>query len=109
MDILKVTSKVSTLGESLETILTLKGPLSSMFAEVVPQVAALFEQTATAVKLTLEEELYTLGFRIAYFESLVPLLRDVCEGFWIHVVRHTHAVCFRLTYNICFVKRISII
>ena len=102
-------SEISALSKSLHAILTLEGSLSSMLAEVVPQVAALFEQTATAVKLALEKELNTLRFRIAYFECLVPFFWDVCESFGVDVVGHTDAVGFCLTYNIGFVKRISIV
>jgi hypothetical protein len=55
MNVLEVSSEISTLSKGLVAKLTLKGPLSSMFAEVVTQVATFFEQTATFVKPTFKE------------------------------------------------------
>lgn len=42
-----MTAEVPTLGECFLTLGTGEGPLSSMLTEVVPQIAALFENRAT--------------------------------------------------------------
>lgn len=55
VNVLEVPPEISTLSKGLVAKLTLKGPLSSMFAEMVTQVATFFEQTATIVKSTFEE------------------------------------------------------
>lgn len=52
-----------------------------MLAEVVPQVAAFLEDTATVWVAALEVKLYTLSFWVLHADRLVPLLRDALEGF----------------------------
>ena len=55
MNVFEVPPEISTLSKGLVAKLTLKGPLSSMSAEMVTQFATFFEQTATIVKPTFEE------------------------------------------------------
>ena len=48
-------TQISTLGEVLRALGTLKWSLTSMLSEVVPEVAALLEDTVTALVLAFEE------------------------------------------------------
>ena len=53
--------QISTLGECFRASGTFKWPLASVLPEVIPEVAALLEDTVTALVLALEEQLNTLG------------------------------------------------
>jgi len=55
MNVLHVSPEITTLSEGLIALRTLEWPDTGVFSEVISQVAALLEDTATALVLTLEE------------------------------------------------------
>ena len=61
MDIFEVTPKIPALRKGLLTESTGKGSLARVLPEVVPEVAALLEDTLAARVLTFEKELDALS------------------------------------------------
>ena len=72
-------AKIATLGEVLSANVTLVGPLHSVLAEVVPQVAALAEHGFAFLELAAEVELGALRLTVVNFYRLVPLLRNTLK------------------------------
>lgn len=79
--VFQMSTKVTTLCECFLAVGTLKRTLSCMFSEMVPQIAALFENTLTVRVFALEIQLHSLSFRILHSNGLMPLFRYAFEGF----------------------------
>ena len=75
-----MSSEVSTLGESFLAEWTFERTQTRMLSEVIPQIAALFENTGTVRIPTLKIELDSLSFRVLDPDSLVPLFRYAFES-----------------------------
>jgi hypothetical protein len=73
VDILEVPSQVSALGERLLAIAAQERPLTSMFSEMVPQVAALFKHTTTVGVHAFEIQLNPLCLGVSNLDRLVPV------------------------------------
>ena len=58
-----------------------------MLSEVVPQIAAFFEDASAVWVATLEVEFDSLGFWVLDSDSLVPLLRNALEGLMLVAAR----------------------
>ncbi len=95
MHVLKVPSQVAALGECLLAEGALEGSLASVLPEVVAQVAALFEDTATSRVFAFEVQFHTLCLRILNTNSLVPLFRNSIEGLW-----PSFAFCFVIIFYV---------
>ena len=79
--VLHMAAKVAALSERLVALGALERPHPGMLPEVVPQIAALLEDTVTAFVLTLEEQFDALCLRITHLNRFVPRVRDTGEGF----------------------------
>lgn len=73
MHVFKMTSQVSTLGESLVAEWTLEGSHTSMLSKVVSKITAFFENTSAVRISALEIQLDSLCFRVLNTYSLMPL------------------------------------
>lgn len=80
VDVLEVSAQVSALREGLLAESAGEGSLACVLAEVVSEVAALFENTVAAWILAFEEQLDAVSLLVLHLDSLVPLSRDSCEG-----------------------------
>lgn len=81
MHILQMSAKVATLSEGLQAEGAFEGPHTCVLPEVVPKIAAFFENTATSLVFAFEVELDSLSFWILNSDGLVPLLWNTIEGF----------------------------
>ena len=54
MDVLHVSPEITTLSEGLFALRTLEWPDTGVFSEVISQVAALLEDTVTALEFALK-------------------------------------------------------
>ena len=97
MHIFQMTAEISALGERFFTFGAGEGSLTSVFAEVIPQIATLFEYRATTSVSTSEIQFYTHGFMITNLDGLMPITRDSlkCLGFWADN-------CYRARYSLTF-------
>lgn len=87
-----VPAQISALSEALVTELTTEGSLEGVFAEVVPQVAALAKGGLAALVLATEVQLDSLVVLALNLNYIVPLVRDTFEV--LNIVRgslHFHA------------------
>lgn len=66
-------SQVSALSECLLAIAAQERPLTSMFSEVVPQVATLFENTTTVRVHAFEIQLNPLCLGVSNLDRLMPV------------------------------------
>jgi hypothetical protein len=73
MDIFEVPPQVATLSECLLAIAAQERPLTSMFSEMVPQVAAFFKHTTTLRVHALKIQLNPLCLGVSNLDSLVPV------------------------------------
>ena len=80
MHVLQVSAEVSALSEGLLAIGARERSLASVLAEMVPQIAALFERAIAARVLALEVKFDAMGFLILHLDGLVPLSWDALEG-----------------------------
>ena len=80
MDVLEVPTKISRLGKGLVAISTQKGSLAGVLSEMVPQIAWLFEDTATIGVHALEVQLYPLCLRIPDLYGFVPIWGNALES-----------------------------
>ena len=69
-------AQISTLRERFVTSRALKRSLTSMLPEVIPEVAALLEDTVAALVLAFEEQFHTLGHFIFDLNGFVPIVRN---------------------------------
>jgi hypothetical protein len=90
MHILEVTTEVSTLCKCFLAVGALKWALSSVFSEVVPQIAALLKGATAAVILALEVQLDSLSVRVLDLDGLVPGLWNSFKCFVLHPCRVTY-------------------
>ena len=74
-------AQISTLCESFRAPGAFEWSLASMLSEVIPEVAALLEDTVTALVLAFEEQLDTLGQFILHLNSFVPVVRNTGKSF----------------------------
>ena len=74
VDVFVVTSQVPTLSKCLLTNVTLEWAHICVFAEMVPQVAALAEQGVAVGEFATEVELDAFGLLVAHLDNLMPLL-----------------------------------
>ena len=81
MDILKMSSKVTALSESLLAKGALERSHACVLTEMVTQVAALLEDAPALRVLALEVKFDSLSFRVFNSDGLMPLLRNALEGF----------------------------
>lgn len=86
VDILEMSSQVSTLCESFVAEGAGEWSLSSVLSEVIPQVATLLENTVAPWILALKEKLHSLSVRVLHLDRLVPLLRDSRKGVGLEVL-----------------------
>jgi len=92
-----MTPKVTALSERLVAELTVEGSLPSVLAEVVPQIAALLEDTLAVEVLAAEIKFDALAFLIFDLNGLVPLARDTLERFARLDSRDFHVLLVSLT------------
>jgi len=78
--VLQVAAQISTLRKCLFALGAGERPLARVLAEVVPKVAALFENRAAAAMPTPEIQLHAHRFVVAHLDRLVPITRDSLEG-----------------------------
>ena len=90
MHVFEVTTEVSTLCECFLAVGALEWALSSVFSEVVPQIAAFLESTAAAIILALEVQLDSLCVRVLHLDGLVPGLWNSFKCFVLHSCRVTY-------------------
>jgi len=76
-----VAAEISTLGEGLHALGACEWALACVLAEVVSQVAALFEDGAAVRVAAFEIKLNSHCFRVTHFDSLMPRSRNTLEGF----------------------------
>lgn len=81
MDILEMSAKIATLCKSFVALIAGEWPDSSVFSEVVPQIAAFFEHTITIRILAFKEQLYSLCLLVFNLDCLVPLGWNTFKGF----------------------------
>ena len=86
VDILEMSSQVSTLCESFVAEGAREWSLTGVLSEVIPQVATLFENTVAPRILALEEKLHSLRVRVLHLDSLVPLLGNARESVGLEVL-----------------------
>ena len=79
--VLHMPAEVAALSECLVALGALERSHPGVLSEVVPQIAALLEDTVTAFVLTLEEQFDALCLRITHLNRFVPRVRDPGEGF----------------------------
>ena len=70
--VLQMSAKVSTLGKGLSAELAAEWSGSSVLAEVISQVAGLFEYRAAAGYHALELQFHPLRFWVSNLDCLVP-------------------------------------
>lgn len=69
-----------TQGKSLPAFRACEWALAGMFAEVVAQIAALFEDLTTVRVATFEINFTTLGVMVPHLDNLRPRLRNTLKG-----------------------------
>ena len=72
-------TKIAALSERFRAQLALVWSLGCVFAEVVPQIAALVEHRFAAGVLATEEQLYSALVIAAHLVNLMPLLRNALK------------------------------
>ena len=80
MNIFQVSTEISTLSEGLHALRACEWTLSCMFAEVISQIATLFEDGTTVRVPAFEIKLDPHCFRVPHFDSLMPRSRNALEG-----------------------------
>ena len=81
-----MTSEITTLSKLLETDFTLIGPLTVVFAEVVPQVTALAEYRVAPLVATPKVQFCALRRLVMHLDCLVPLSWYSLEALSIEIV-----------------------
>jgi hypothetical protein len=79
MDLLEVSAKITALSEILLAVLASEGPLSSVFSEMVSQIARLFEYTPAVWVHTLEVQFLSLSLGVFYLYGFVPITWDTLK------------------------------
>ena len=76
-----MTTKISTLSESLFAHRASKWSLTSVLPEVVTKIAAFFEYAIAVSDLAFEEHFISLGLFVPDHDCLVPVIRYAWESF----------------------------
>ena len=71
-----MSTKVSTLGESLFAHIALIRSLPGVFSEMIAEVATFFEHAITSPELALEVHFHSQGLLILDLNSFVPVIWD---------------------------------
>jgi hypothetical protein len=76
VDVLEMSTKVSTLGECLVAEAARERTLASVLSEVITKVAGLLEHRVAIWVHAFKVEFDALSLRVPHFNRLVPLSRD---------------------------------
>jgi len=89
VDILQVPAEISTLSEGLHALGARKWALACMFAKVIPQITALFENGSTVGITTLKIKFDPHRFRVPHLDGLMPRSGNTLKGLGLQSGRAT--------------------